>query len=128
MKIKSLEHIKFLLVTLLVLASCANSIGQIIEITTDIPEFSPPSPNAYQIGRFGQVPVNESTGAINYSIPLHTYKVGDITVPVTLNYSGNGVKVDQSSSLTGINWTLMAGGVIIREVRDREDKIGIFLR
>ncbi|HCT29336.1 MAG TPA: hypothetical protein DIW31_01045, partial [Bacteroidales bacterium] len=123
MKIKSLEHIKFLLVTLLVLASCANSIGQIIEITTDIPEFSPPSPNAYQIGRFGQVPVNESTGAINYSIPLHTYKVGDITVPVTLNYSGNGVKVDQSSSLTGINWTLMAGGVIIREVRDREDKI-----
>ena len=92
------------------------------DISVDLPVLSPQSPEAYQITKYGEVNVNESTGVISPSIPLYTYRSGDIDIPITLNYSGNGVKVAQETTWTGINWNLNAGGVITREVRDLPDE------
>ncbi len=92
------------------------------DIPIDLPNLNPQSPNAYQFAKYGEVNVNESTGIISPSIPLYTYKSGNISIPIVLNYSGNGVKVAQETSWTGINWNLSVGGVITRQVRDLPDE------
>ncbi len=92
------------------------------DIPIDLPNLNPQSPNAYQFAKYGEINVNESTGVISPSIPLYTYQSGGISIPITLNYSGNGVKVAQETTWTGINWNLNAGGVITRQVRDLPDE------
>ncbi|CAA0232107.1 hypothetical protein [Tenacibaculum maritimum] len=89
----------------------------------ELPEIISPSPTAFQMTRYGDISVNESTGRISPSIPIYTYKAGRLSVPISLNYQGNGVKVDQATGWTGINWNLNAGGVITRMVRDQDDLV-----
>lgn len=88
----------------------------------ELPEMVIPSPQAFEITKFGNVPVDESSGRVSPSIPIYTYKVGALEVPISLHYSGNGVKVEQKPTWTGINWILNAGGVITRVVKDLPDE------
>ncbi|MFO8165327.1 MAG: hypothetical protein R6T98_12465 [Desulfatiglandales bacterium] len=39
-----------------------------------------------------------------------------LTLPITLNYSSNGLKVDKIASWVGFDWSLSAGGIITRNV------------
>lgn len=89
----------------------------------ELPEIIPPSPTVFELNKYGNVNVNENTGKISTSIPLHTYDAGNLKIPVYLSYIGAGVKIDQLSSWTGINWNLKAGGVISRIVKDRPDEL-----
>ncbi len=93
------------------------------EETIKLPNVTTPSPEAYALTKFGNVPVNESTGMVNQTIPLYTYKVQNLELPITINYSGAGVKVDELPSWTGIKWTLSAGGVITRSLKDKPDEM-----
>ncbi|WP_264564679.1 hypothetical protein [Flavobacterium sp. N3904] len=88
----------------------------------DLPNFTPPSPEAFQITKYGDVPVDEYNGKVNLNIPLFQYQAGQLKVPVSLNYYGSGIKVSDIATQTGINWTLDAGGVISREIRDLCDE------
>ena len=63
------------------------------------------------------VTVDYSTGIFHYQIPLYTLKSGDYELPVSLRYSGKGVKVSDNPGLVGYNWTLDTGGVVTRIVR-----------
>jgi len=92
------------------------------EITLNLPVLSPQTPNAYEFTKYGEIQVNESTGAISPLIPLFTYNAGLINIPITLQYSGNGVKVKQEPTWAGINWNMNPGGVITRQVRDLVDE------
>lgn len=86
------------------------------------PEVTPPSPQAYALTKYGDIPINEFTGMVNANIPIYTVKVGKIELPISLNYAAAGVKVNQTSTWTGINWTLNAGGVISRTINDAPDE------
>lgn len=86
-----------------------------------LPNIVPPSPIANELGKFGNVPVGMFTGAANISIPLLTFKTNGISVPLSLFYGSNGIKVDEVSSNVGLGWNLNFGGVITRTVRDRLD-------
>ncbi len=88
----------------------------------DLPKIVPPSPTAYELGKYGQVPVGMFTGTPNVSIPLYTYNTRNLSVPISLSYSSNGIKVDQLSSNVGLGWSLNAGGVISRVIRDKPDE------
>ena len=92
------------------------------QINSDVPVLSPQSPTASDLGKYGEIQVNESTGVISPSIPLFEYYAGKINLPITLQYSGNAVRVNQDPTWTGINWNLNPGGVITREVRDKRDE------
>lgn len=107
-----------------VFAVLAIFICQLVVGQNDLPELVMPSPTAFQLTKYGNVPVNECSGRITPSISLYEYKAGKLNLPISLNYVGNGVKVDQLSSWTGINWNLNAGGVITRMVRDLPDEAG----
>lgn len=91
-------------------------------INTQPPVLSPQTPTTSDLGKYGEVQVNESTGIISPSIPLFEYNTGVIPIPIVLNYSGNGVRVNQDPTWVGINWNLNPGGVITRTVRDRVDE------
>jgi hypothetical protein len=88
-----------------------------------LPNFTPPSPGAFEFTKFGDVPVSEFSGMINTTIPLYEYKAGNLSLPISLSYSSCGVKVDQSATCIGINWVLRAGGVITRTINDLADEM-----
>jgi len=113
--------IRYLIFTLF-LVFTGKSYSQAVD-NPELPNLSPQSPNAFEFTKYGEVNVNESTGTINLGIPLYTYRAGEIEIPLTLNYSGNGVKVAQDATWVGINWNFTPGGVITRQVRDLPDEI-----
>ncbi|MDD5152374.1 MAG: hypothetical protein PHC28_18175, partial [Flavobacterium sp.] len=85
------------------------------------PNVIPPPPNSASLGLYGQVPLNQFTGNANISIPLMEIKSNSLSLPISLSYSSDGVKVDQYESNVGVGWVLNAGGVVIRQVYDYQD-------
>ncbi len=85
--------------------------------------FIPPSPTAYELGKYGQIPVGLFTGAPNVNIPLYSYRTNNLSVPISLRYNSNGIKVDQMATWVGLGWSLQAGGVITRIIRDLPDEL-----
>ena len=86
-----------------------------------LPNITPPSPTAGELGKFGNVPVGLFTGSANISVPLITFKTKDLESPMSLFYGSNGIKVDEVASNVGLGWNLNFGGVITRTVRDKND-------
>ncbi len=86
----------------------------------------PPSPEAAALGRFGEVPVSLYTGVPSIAIPLGSLPGRTLSVPLSLQYHGGGVRPDQVAPWTGMNWTLNAGGVITRTCRGLPDFGGYF--
>ncbi len=80
------------------------------------------SPTAASLGKYGDTPVGYHRGQASMSIPLHTLTVGDISVPIILQNSNSGLKVEEIPSWVGHGWNLQAGGVITRTVRGIYDE------
>ncbi|MFH6995138.1 DUF5977 domain-containing protein [Flavobacterium sp. FlaQc-48] len=97
-------------------------LGTIYCIAQDIPNIMPPSPNAASLGKYGQVPVGLFTGTPQVDIPLYSFATGKIVVPISLNYSSNGIRVDEMASDVGLSWALIAGGAITRTIMDDADE------
>lgn len=79
------------------------------------------SPEASALSRIKEIPVDLYTGRVSFDIPLFQLKQGDIPLNISINYHGNGIKVDEESGLVGLGWTLNAGGCISRIVRELPD-------
>ncbi len=89
-----------------------------IGIGQELNTYSPVSPTAASLGKFGVFPVNMNLGTTNISIPLYTIKQGDIEIPINLSYNAtSGIRVNEEASWVGLGWTLNAGGAIIRNVK-----------
>ena len=84
-------------------------------------DLTPPSPKAYELGKYGQTSVGLFTGTVNPSIPLYTYRTKNLQVPISLSYSSNGIKVDELGTNVGLGWSLNIGGVVTRITRDLPD-------
>ncbi|CAM4114697.1 YD repeat-containing protein [Pedobacter westerhofensis] len=83
----------------------------------------PPSPDAMALGKYGLIPVSLYTGVPDIAINLGTAEGKDISVPISLNYHNNGLKSFEKASSVGLGWTLNAGGVITRIIRDKVDEL-----
>lgn len=81
----------------------------------------PPSPTAGSLGKYGEIPVSMYTGTPNINIPLYEVKSGDLSVPISLSYHSASVKPNEIPGWVGLGWSLNAGGVISRTVRDIPD-------
>lgn len=110
------------LLSMLVFSQSGGQTTNSQEISTKLPILAPQTPTTADLGKYGEVLVNESTGAISPSIPLLDYYAGNINIPIALQYSGNGVKINQDPTWTGINWNLNPSGVITRVVKDKPDE------
>jgi len=88
-----------------------------------LPRLVPPTPEAAAIARFGDYEVSEYTGVPNISIPIYDIKVGELQVPITLEYHAGGIKVSDVATRAGLGWNLEAGGTITRQVRGSADEL-----
>jgi len=81
----------------------------------------PPSPEAAELGKYGNVPVSLFTGTPSVSIPLVELKGNFLSLPVSLSYNHMGLKPEEIAPWTGLGWALNAGGVITRSVMGDPD-------
>ncbi|CAL2076866.1 hypothetical protein [Tenacibaculum sp. 190524A05c] len=93
-----------------------------IMLGQELPNVTPLSPEASSIGKYGQIPVGLFTGTPQVNVPICTFKSGPLSVPVSLNYSSNGIRIDEYASSVGLGWNLSAGGVITRSVYGKKDE------
>ena len=98
-----------------------DSVGD--EEEKDVNLFSfPVSPEAGRLGSYGNVPVNLSTGKMNFPISIYSLSAKGYSWPVSLSYNYNGLIYEGKPSIVGLGWNLQAGGVVTREVRGIPDE------
>ncbi|NOW98754.1 hypothetical protein, partial [Mucilaginibacter sp. SG564] len=91
---------------------------------TKLNNILPPSPTAFELGKYGGINASNISGAVSKQIPLFTYTAGHLSVPIALSYTSNGIKVDQIGTRVGMGWNLEIGGMISRVVYDQPDELG----
>lgn len=92
------------------------------QITKQIDETGA-GPEKSALSRNIENPIDLSTGGVQFMVPLYEIKVGDFSLPISLNYKSNGFKVSEMASNVGLGWNLEAGGMIIRTVKGIRDEI-----
>ncbi|MBO9729532.1 MAG: hypothetical protein J7623_12920 [Chitinophaga sp.] len=79
-----------------------------------LPKLISPSPEAASITKYGIYPVSLFTGLPSISIPVYTINVRNFSLPISFDYHGSGIKVDDYASWIGLGWNITAGGAITR--------------
>jgi len=79
------------------------------------------TPDASAFSKVSFMPINEYTGKTNITIPIYEIAFGGMKVPIQLSYNYGGVQVNSIASSVGTNWSLFAGGSIIRDVNGAPD-------
>lgn len=67
------------------------------------------------------IPVDHYSGSPIITVPLYTVNDRSLSHSIMLAYNAGGVKVDDKASSVGLNWTLVAGGEVRRELRGLPD-------
>lgn len=80
------------------------------------------SPTASAFNTVGDIQVNPAKGIPDITIPLFTYEVDGVKVPISISYAASGIKVSQMATSVGLGWSLNAGGQISRTVRSKPDE------
>lgn len=81
----------------------------------------PTTPEMSGLVKRVDIPVNYSSGAINYPLNIYTLKVKDLEIPITLNYTSTGFKPGENASNIGLGWDLDVGGKISHKVNGLDD-------
>ncbi|PIF32653.1 hypothetical protein CLU81_3203 [Flavobacterium sp. 9] len=117
------NHVKIFCFLVIVLITSINGAAQ---ATSDdgfkAPDFTPKSPEAAAFLKYGEYPVDLSTGVPGISIPIYRIKVDNMEIPISLSYHASGVKVNQEATWVGLGWNLNTGAQIILSVRDGVDE------
>lgn len=87
-----------------------------------LPQFSPLTPNAASIQKFGDFQVNMATGIPDINIPIFTVQDGNLSMPITLRYHAAGFKVHEHASWVGLGWALDLGASMSRSVQGLADE------
>jgi hypothetical protein len=107
----------FLSVTLL---ATAITFGQ--GSSYNLPKIIPPSPTAQTFMRYGEIPVDFSTGVPNIEIPIYTVEGRQLKVPISISYHASGIKVNDIASEVGLGWALNCGGLVSRTINGKRDE------
>ncbi|WP_426293858.1 hypothetical protein ACN9ML_01570 [Dyadobacter endophyticus] len=82
-----------------------------------------PSPQATQLGKFGGLQVNHSSGTPNFNFPVVTVTEGTLQVPISLQYSYSGFRPGDQPGWVGMGFSLFAGGAVTRKVKGFADEM-----
>ena len=80
------------------------------------------SPTANSLGQYGGVDVGIASGTVNKTVDLYNFVEGPLHVPISINYSSNGLKVNDNGGIIGTGWSANLGGVIRRTVMGEDDE------
>ncbi|MCC8409340.1 hypothetical protein LJ707_10385 [Mucilaginibacter sp. UR6-1] len=109
---------------LIFIAAVLCSINSYSQSTAELtaPRITPPPPEAAQLGKYGQMPIDKNSGLPQINIPLYDIKTSRFSIPVSLSYHASGIKVDEMATWVGTGWSLNAGGVITRSIVNMADE------
>lgn len=91
------------------------------ELPSLVNDIVPPTPQAAALARYGEYPVNLSTGIPDISVPIYEIDLGGYKLPVSLRYHASGFRPDDVAPPIGLGWTLNAGGLITRTILGAPD-------
>ena len=80
------------------------------------------SPQARQIAQVLMPSPALLTGACEYSVPLYTIEAEDVSIPLSLQYQSNGIRVDDDPLPIGYGWTLTPPLRVERQIMGRTDE------
>lgn len=80
------------------------------------------SPNSAAMAKYTNGSESLATGALTVTIPVTSIQSHQLGVPLVLNYISNGIRVNEVPSWVGLGWSLMAGGVITRQMNGQPDE------
>lgn len=82
----------------------------------------PQSPEAAAFNKFIDIPQGNYTGVHGYTVPIYTIEGKGFSFPISIDYHGMGVNVNEIASAVGLGWNLNAGGLsLTQEVRGYDD-------
>ena len=83
----------------------------------------PESPQARAI-RQAEMPAPAMlTGACEFDVPLYTLSVGDVSIPLSLHYRSNGIRIDDDPQPVGYGWILSPALRVSRQIMGRPDEL-----
>lgn len=82
-----------------------------------------PSPQATDLGRFGNIPMSYYTGRANITVPICSFTERGVTLDINLSYDTSGLLMNKLPGWVGPGWTLNAGGCITRVQRYMCDEV-----
>ena len=85
---------------------------------------TPQHPGVSSLMKFEEVPVSLYTGIPDVNIPIGNFNTNSskLDLNISLNYHPLSAKVDDVASEYGLGWSLFAGGMISRTIRDLPDE------
>lgn len=111
---------KLFITTFLLIVSLSNLSAQ--TSMPNVPHIIPPTPQAAQHLRYGEIPVGHTTGVPDIEIPLYSLDTGWMQLPITLNCHPSGFKVSDIPSPAGLGWVVnVAGYMITRSIEESPD-------
>lgn len=91
--------------------------------TVKLPDVIKPSPQASEMTKYIDYPMDLSSGLPSTSIPIYTVDSGSLSFPITLSYHASGFKPnDDESGVVGLGWNLNAFGMISRSINNKPDE------
>jgi YD repeat-containing protein len=115
---------KYLVIRFIILLLMTESFAALGQVNSNnLPVVIPAAPNAAALSKYGNLDVGLQTGSLNFKMPLFTVSGKNWNMPVDIQYSTSGVKVDQIASRVGMGMALNAGGVITRSVNGKPDEL-----
>src|SRR5690606_35323374 len=83
------------------------------------------TPEQASLLKFTNIPPGNHTGVFGFSVPIYTIRGKDFSLPISIDYHGGGITVDELSGSVGIGWALNIGGISFsEEVRGERDLDG----
>lgn len=81
------------------------------------------SPVAANFVKAGSVPINLSSGVVEYAIPFYEIRLDDFSWNIQFNYSFAGLRLEEQPGDLGLGWSLAGfGGSVTREIRGLPDE------
>jgi len=87
-------------IVIMVFALIKYSMGYSQFVSPEFSQIISPSPEAANLGQYGDIPISYNTGTPNISIPIYELKGKNISLPISLNYDSKGNKVKGGVQLT----------------------------
>jgi YD repeat-containing protein len=88
----------------------------------ELPKIISTSPQAAAFLRYGEIPVDYSTGVPKIEIPLYTLETSFVNIPIFISYHASGIKVTDVPTPIGLGWVLNAGGAVTRTIIGKVDE------
>src|SRR4030095_16024401 len=99
----------------------ANPGGDPTPPTAYVMPYEPRTPTTQGLINFLEFANVGNNGAPDIMIPLYEIQSRELALSLSLSYNASGIKVADEAGNVGLNWNLIAGGMITRTIRDKED-------